>query len=58
VPDGVISLEVSPVRCERFSTPYSGHGYLLGTKITNVDNRAQFEKYLESLSSKPRIYTD
>ena len=62
VPDGVIGLEVTPVRCERLSTPYSGHSYLLGTKITNVDNRAQFEKYLESLSgakvNQPRIYTD
>lgn len=51
VPGGVIGLEVSPVRCERLKTAYSGNGYLLGTKITNVKNRDQFEKYLESLSS-------
>ena len=57
VPGGVIGLEVSPVRCERLSTPYSGQGYLLGTKIMNVDNRARFEKFLESLSGT-RIYTD
>ena len=50
VPGGVIALEVSPVRCERLSTAYSGQGYLLGTKITNVEDRDQFEKYLESLS--------
>jgi hypothetical protein len=61
VPGGVIGLEVSPVRCERLNTPYSGQGYLLGTRITNVDDRAQFEKYLDSLSGAkpgPRIYTD
>lgn len=51
VPGGVIGLEVSPVRCERLATAYSGQGYLLGTKITNVENRDQFEKYLESLST-------
>jgi hypothetical protein len=49
-PGGVIDLEVSPVRCERLSSPYAGNGYLLGTKITNVADRARFEKYLESLS--------
>jgi len=50
-PGGVIGLEVSPVRCERLTSPYAGNGYLLGTKITNVADRARFEKYLESLSS-------
>ena len=58
VPGGVIGLEVSPVRCERLSGPYSAQGYLLGTKITNVDDRPRFEKYLDSLSEKPRIFTD
>jgi PilZ domain len=52
VPGGVIGMEVSPVRCERLNSPYAGQGYLLGTKITNVDDRAQFEQYLESLSGK------
>jgi hypothetical protein len=51
VPGGVIDLEVSPVRCERLSSPLAGNGYLLGTKITNVSDRPRFEKYLESLSS-------
>ena len=51
-PGGVIDLEVSPVRCERLSSPYAGNGYLLGTKITNVADRARFEKYLESLSGR------
>lgn len=51
VPGGVIGLEVSPVRCERLVGPYIGQGYLLGTKITNVDDPARFESYLETLSS-------
>jgi len=51
LPGGVIGMEVSPVRCERLDSPYAGQGYLLGTKITNVDNRAQFEQYLETLSN-------
>lgn len=50
VPDGVISMEVSPVRCERLTGTYAGQGYLLGTKITNVDDRPRFERYLESLT--------
>jgi hypothetical protein len=45
-------MEVSPVRCERLTGTYVGQGYLLGTKITNVDDRARFEKYLETLSDK------
>ena len=56
LPGGVVDLEVSPVRCERLKGPYFGQGYLLGTKITNVKNREQFERYLENLSSsKPRM---
>jgi hypothetical protein len=54
VPGGVIEMEVSPVRCERLSGTYAGQGYLLGTRITNVDDRAQFERYLESLSATKR----
>ncbi len=50
VPGGVIGLEVSPVRCERLNGPYAGQGYLLGTKITSVDDPAKFESYLNSLS--------
>jgi PilZ domain-containing protein len=50
VPDGVIDMEVSPVRCERLSGAYASTGYLLGTKITNVEDRAKFERYLESVS--------
>jgi hypothetical protein len=50
VPDGVIDMEVSPVRCERLSGPYFGQGYLLGTRITHVADRAHFERYLETLS--------
>ena len=58
VPGGVIGMEVSPVRCERLSGAYSSHGYLLGTKITNVENRAQFEQYLETLSGATRKLTE
>ena len=54
VPGGVIGLEVSPVRCERLNGPYAGHGYLLGTKITNVDDPAKFEQYLDTLSGAKR----
>ena len=54
VPGGVIGLEVSPVRCERLIGPYVGQGYLLGTKITNVDDPAKFESYLETLSGTRR----
>lgn len=49
-PDGVIGLEVAPVRCERLTDAYSVKGYLLGTKITNVEHRESFERYLESVS--------
>jgi hypothetical protein len=50
VPDGVIDMEVSPVRCERLSGPYFGQGYLLGTRITHIKDRAQFDRYLDTLS--------
>ena len=56
VPGGVIGLEVSPVRCERLTGTYTGQGYLLGTKITNVDDPVRFESYLETLSgAKPGL---
>jgi len=54
VPGGVIGLEVSPVRCERLTSAYAGQGYLLGTRITNVDNPDQFEKYLDTLALGPK----
>jgi len=58
VPGGVIGLEVSPVRCERLVGRYVGQGYLLGTKITNVDDPAKFESYLETLShTNHRLHT-
>lgn len=52
LPDGIVGLEVSPVRCERLTDAYSVHGYLLGTKITNVEHRAPFERYLDSVSGQ------
>ena len=52
LPDGVIGMEVNPVRCERLASPFMGQGYLLGTRITKVDDRAQFDRYLNTLSGK------
>ena len=51
VPGGAISMEVSPVRCERLDGPYAGQGCLLGTKITSIEDRARFERYLDTLTS-------
>ncbi|HEV2836772.1 MAG TPA: hypothetical protein VGW58_15755 [Pyrinomonadaceae bacterium] len=52
LPDGVVGLEVAPVRCERLTDPYSVRGYLLGTKITKVDHPEPFERYLERASGQ------
>jgi len=52
LPEGVVGLEVTPVRCERLSNPYSAQGYLLGTRITNVEHRESFERYLDSVSGQ------
>lgn len=52
LPEGVVGLEVTPVRCERLTDAYSVNGYLLGTKITNVEQRESFERYLESVSGQ------
>lgn len=52
LPDGIVGLEVAPVRCERLTDAYSVHGYLLGTKITNVEHRGPFERYLDSVSGQ------
>jgi PilZ domain len=57
LPGGVIGMEVSPVRCERLTSPYMGQGYLLGTRITNVDDRARFERYLDTLSGHRLDYS-
>jgi hypothetical protein len=50
LPHDIIRLEVAPVRCERLTDAYSINGYLLGTKITNVEQRESFERYLDSVS--------
>jgi hypothetical protein len=52
LPEGVIKLEVSPVRCEQITGINSTRGYLLGTKITNVNQREQFERCIERLSDR------
>jgi hypothetical protein len=56
LPDGVIRIEVNPVRCERITGVNSAHGYLLGTKITNVNHPDRFERYIERLSDPQRIH--
>lgn len=50
LPEGIVGLEVAPVRCERLADPYSVQGYLLGTRITNVEHHEFFDRYLERLS--------
>lgn len=52
LPEGIVGLEVAPVRCERLTDAYSVNGYLLGTRITNVEHRKSFERYLESVSGQ------
>jgi len=56
LPDGVVGLEVSPVRCEPITGINSTRGYLLGTRITNVKQRDQFERYIERLSDPQRAH--
>jgi PilZ domain-containing protein len=56
LPDGVIRLEVTPVRCERITGANSSQGYLLGTKITDVKQRDRFERYLERMSDPQRAH--
>ena len=52
LPEGIVGLEVAPVRCERLTDAYSINGYLLGTRITNIEHRPSFERYLESVSGQ------
>jgi hypothetical protein len=56
LPDGVIRLEVTPVRCERITGANSSQGYLLGTRITDVKQRERFERYIERLSDPQRAH--
>lgn len=56
LPDGVVRLEVSPVRCERITRANSTYGYLLGTRITDVKQRERFERYIERLSDPQRTH--
>lgn len=56
LPDGVVSIEVTPVRCERIAGANSSNGYLLGTRITNVNQPDRFERYLERLSDPQRAH--
>ena len=56
LPDGVVRIEVSPVRCERITGVNSSQGYLLGTKITDVKQRERFERYIESISDSQRAH--
>ncbi|HEU4435660.1 MAG TPA: hypothetical protein VFR51_19905 [Pyrinomonadaceae bacterium] len=56
LPDGVIGLEVTPVRCQRITGVNLSPGYLLGTKITEVKQRERFERYLERMSDPQRAH--
>jgi hypothetical protein len=56
LPDGVIGLEVTPVRCERINGVNSSPGYLLGTRITDVKQRERFERYIERMSDPQRAH--
>ena len=56
LPEGVIGLEVTPVRCERITGVNSSQGYLLGTKITDIKHRERFERYLERMSDPQRAH--
>lgn len=56
LPEGIVGLEVTPVRCERLTDAYQVRGYLLGTRITNVEHRAPFERYLDSVSGQSMMY--
>ncbi|HET8781310.1 MAG TPA: PilZ domain-containing protein [Pyrinomonadaceae bacterium] len=56
LPEGVIRLEVTPVRCERITGVNSSQGYLLGTKITDVTQRERFEQYIERMSDPQRAH--
>ncbi len=56
LPDGVIRLEVTPVRCERVAGVNSSQGYLLGTKIVDVKQRERFEQYIERMSDPQRAH--
>lgn len=56
LPDGVVGIEVTPVRCERITGVNSAQGYLLGTKITDVTQRDRFEQYIERMSDPQRAH--
>lgn len=56
LPDGVIGLEVTPVRCERIAGVNSSPGYLLGTKITGIKQRERFERYIERMADPQRAH--
>ena len=56
LPDGVVRLEVAPVRCERITSAHLSQGYLLGTRITDVKQRERFEQYIERLSDPQRAH--
>ncbi|HEX2268435.1 MAG TPA: hypothetical protein VHH35_02830 [Pyrinomonadaceae bacterium] len=56
LPDGVLGIEVSPVRCERITGVNSASGYLLGTKITSVNQPDRLERYIEGLSDPQRTH--
>lgn len=51
LPEGPVSMAVTPVRCLALSKMDGGMGYLLGARITEVlDHREEFEHYLLRLT--------
>jgi hypothetical protein len=56
LPDGVIELRVTPVRCEPIVGVNSSLGYFLATKITDVAQRERFEQYIERMSDPQRAH--
>jgi hypothetical protein len=52
LPGGVVDLEVNPVRCFPLDEADTASGYVLGAKIISVGDYEEFERYLDSFSSR------
>ena len=52
LPDGRVTMVVSPVRCSALDETDGGRGYLVGARIHQViDHRDEFEQYLQNLAT-------
>jgi hypothetical protein len=56
LPEEPVVMQVTPVRYERFDEDASETGYLIGVKITRMDeeSRARYAEYLASLHERTR----